>query len=301
MLDPRHLQALSAVVETGGFDKAASQLFITQSAVSQRIRQLEERIGQLVLTRTTPAQPTAVGRRLLQHFRQLSLMEADLMDALQPDSDASQYTTFAIGVNNDSLASWFLPAVAPLLAERRVLLDVLLDDQDYTHELMRQGHVIGCVSTRAQPIQGGDCLPLGLMRYRCLATPAFAARHFPDGLSHEALAMAPVIEFSHKDDLHGEYLADKLGYHGSYPRFLLPNPTSFIDGTKLGFAYSLLPELMLGDELDNGELVDLTPGHFIDLSLYWHHWRVGSTLVAALSEALLNHSRQVLLPFPQPN
>jgi len=300
MLDPRHLQALSAVVDTGGFDKAAGQLFITQSAVSQRIRQLEERIGQLVLTRTTPVQPTAVGRRLLQHFRQLSLMEADLMEALQPDSDASQYTTFSIGVNNDSLASWFLPAVAPLLAERRILLDVQLDDQDYTHELMRQGHVIGCVSTRSQPIQGGDCLPLGMMRYLCLATPGFAARHFPQGLTPEALALAPVIEFSHKDDLHGEYLVDKLGYHGSFPRFLLPSPASFIDGTKLGFAYSLLPELMLGDELDNGELVDLTPGHFIDLPLYWHHWRVGSTLVEALSAALLAHSRQVLLPFPSP-
>jgi len=296
VFDPRHLQALSAVVESGGFDKAASQLFITQSAVSQRIRQLEDKIGQLVLTRTSPVQPTAVGRRLLQHYRQLSLMEADLMDALQPDNDANQYTTLAVGVNNDSLASWFLPAIAPLLAERRLLFDVMLDDQDYTHELMRQGHVIGCVSTRAQPIQGGDSVPLGVMRYLCLATPDFVTRHFPEGLSHEALARAPVIEFSHKDDLHSEYLADKLGYHGSYPRFLLPNPTSFIDGTRLGFAYSLLPELMLGNELVNGELIDLTPGQWIDLTLYWHHWRVGSALVEDLADTLLTHCRQVLRP-----
>ncbi|MDN0077330.1 LysR family transcriptional regulator ArgP [Crenobacter sp. SG2303] len=298
MFDPRHLQALSAVVDSGGFDKAASQLFITQSAVSQRIRQLEDRIGQLVLTRTTPVQPTTVGRRLLQHYRQLSLMEADLMDALQPDNDANQYTTLAVGVNNDSLASWFLPAIAPLLAERRLLLDVMLDDQDYTHELMRQGHVIGCVSTRAQPIQGGDSVPLGVMRYRCLATPAFAIRHFPGGLSHEALAKAPAIEFSHKDDLHSEYLADKLGYRGSYPRFLLPNPASFIDGTRLGFAYSLLPELMLGDELAKGELIDLTPGQWVDLPLYWHHWRVGSALVEDLADTLLAYCRQALRPIP---
>jgi LysR family transcriptional regulator (chromosome initiation inhibitor) len=295
MLDPKQLEALAAVVESGGFDKAAQRLFITQSAVSQRIRQLEDLLGQPVVTRTTPVGTTPVGRRLLQHYHQVSLLETELLEGLQPASQPAAWTRIAVGVNNDSLATWFQEAVAPVLREHKLLLDVMLDDQDYTLELMRQGHALGCVSTRARPIQGGECQPLGIMRYHCLATPAFAGRYFPEGLNAESLAQAPAIVFSEKDNLHSEFLAMAAAYQGDYPRLTLPLPHSFIEGTRLGLAYSLIPESMVTSALRTGELVNLCPDTHIDLTLYWHHWRSESKLMRELTEALAKGAQNNLL------
>ncbi|RQO78206.1 ArgP/LysG family DNA-binding transcriptional regulator [Aquitalea sp. FJL05] len=294
MLDPKQLEALSAVVDSGGFDKAARKLFLTQSAISQRIRQLEENLGQPVLTRTSPPAPTTAGRLLLQHFRQLSLMEGELLNTLLPDGEQSDFTTLAVGVNADSLATWFLPAVQALMQRRRLLFDVMMDDQDYTHELMRSGHVAGCIGTRDTPIQGGECHFLGCMRYLCLATPDFATRYFADGFTHAALAQAPAIIFSGKDDLHSQFLRQVAGYDGSTPHITLPTPQGFVQATRLGLAYSLLPELMIDDDLESGRLLDLLPGQYVDLPLYWHHWRVESSLAGDLSTALLGWAQQVL-------
>lgn len=289
MLDPRWLAALAAVVETGSFEKAGQRLFITQSAISQRIKQLEETLGQAVVARTTPIAPTAAGHRLLRHYRQLAAMESELMASLQASDEPERYTTLAIGINADSLGSWVLEALTPLLSQRRLLLDIVLDDQDYTYELMREGHVIGCVSARAHPMQGGECQYLGKMRYRCLGTPDFAARHFPDGVDAAALALAPAIVFNQKDDLHAEFLARHFDFHDDFPRFTLPSPHGFIELTEAALAYSLLPEIMLGDAEAAGRLVDLCPGLFVDLPLYWHHWRVESPLARALGEQLVGY------------
>ncbi|AXE31978.1 ArgP/LysG family DNA-binding transcriptional regulator [Chromobacterium phragmitis] len=289
MIDPKQLQTLAAVAETGGFDKAAKKLFLTQSAVSQRIRQLEEQLGQPVLTRTSPADATEAGRQLLRHYQQLLLMENQLLQKLSPAPRQRAFTTLAVGVNADSLATWYLQAVAPVAAAHDLLLDVALDDQDHTHELMRTGHVMGCVSTRAAPIQGGVLHYLGAMRYLCVCTPAFAARHFPDGVDHASLARAPSILFSRKDAVHGQFLRQAAGYDGGFPSFTVPSAQGFVELTRQGGAYSLLPELMLDDDLAQGRLVDLFPGQHMDLPLYWHHWRVESELSQALTEAMLDY------------
>ncbi len=298
MLDPKQLEALQAVVECGGFDKAAQRLFLTQSAISQRIKLLEERLGQPVVTRTTPIETTVTGRRLLRHFHQLSLMEKDLLDTLQVTRTASDFTMLAIGINADSLAGWFLQAVKPFLKTRPVVLDLLMDDQDYTHELMRNGHVAGCVSTRAQAVQGSECRLLGHVRYLCLSTPAFRETFFPEGLTHEALAAAPAILYDRKkDDMHHQFLSRTLGFEGSFPAFALPSPEGFLDYTREGLAYSLQPELMLGDDLESGRLVDLCPGQWLDMPMYWHHWRIESTLIHEIEQTLvdfaLTHLRQL--------
>ncbi|AXK40046.1 LysR family transcriptional regulator ArgP [Crenobacter cavernae] len=296
MLDPKHLEALAAVVDSGGFDKAADRLFITQSAVSQRIRQLEERLGQPVLTRTLPVGTTALGRRLLQHYRQIHLLESELFDTLESQTQGAGWTRIAIGVNNDSLATWFLEAVAPVCLAHRVLFDVVLDDQDYTLELMRQGHVLACVSTREKPIQGGECQPLGVMRYHGMASPAYVRSHFPDGVRAECFAQAPAIVFSNKDDMQTEYLARVADYHGDYPRLTLPSPQSILEAVRLGLGWSMVPATMAGAALARGELVDLDPNHTIDLALYWHHWRGESRLMRALATELARSAGAALLP-----
>lgn len=298
MLDPRHLQTLSAVLATGGFEKAAQSLFLTQSAVSQRIRQLEEQIGQPVLTRTNPVAATAAGRQLLQHYRQLNLMEHELMAQLRPGQSQQPCITLAVSVNADSMATWFLSAVQAVLQQHRLLLDILIDDQDYTHELMRSGHVAACVGSRPTPIQGGECHFLGYMRYLCLATPAFVAQHFPQGADQQTVAQAPAIIYSQRDNLHHRFLKQALGFEGDIPRMQLPNAQGFLEATRLGLAYSLLPEWMCQQDLQQGSLIDVFPGQQIDLPLYWHHWRVEPMLARDLAQALTGYCQQHLWQGP---
>jgi LysR family transcriptional regulator (chromosome initiation inhibitor) len=295
MLDPKQLEALAAVVESGGFDKASERLFITQSAVSQRIRQLEDRLGQPVVTRTTPVGTTAVGRRLLQHYHQVSLLETELFESVNPVGQTQAWTRIALGVNYDSLATWFLSAVSPVLKQHRLLLDVLLDDQDYTMELMRQGYALGCISTRAKPIQGGECLTLGVMRYYCLASPEFARHYFSEGFNSKNLADAPAIIFNAKDDLHSVFLTEVAHYQGDFPRLTLPLPHSFVDAALLGLAYGLIPHSMAARHLESGGLIDLCPGQYIDLTLYWHHWRSESSVMREVAAALAKGAKDILL------
>ena len=80
MFDYKLLAALAAVVEQAGFERAAQALGLSQSAISQRIKLLEARVGQPVLLRDTPPRPTELGQRLLNHVQQVRLLERDLQD-----------------------------------------------------------------------------------------------------------------------------------------------------------------------------------------------------------------------------
>ena len=78
MLDYASLSALAAVVREGSFERAARALHVTPSAVSQRIRLLEERIGCALVVRGQPCQATETGRRLCQHVDRVRLLEHEL-------------------------------------------------------------------------------------------------------------------------------------------------------------------------------------------------------------------------------
>lgn len=78
MLDYAGLEALAAVVREGSFERAARKLHVTPSAVSQRIKLLEERVGQVLVLRGQPCSGTEAGRRLCLHVEQVALLENDL-------------------------------------------------------------------------------------------------------------------------------------------------------------------------------------------------------------------------------
>lgn len=310
MLDYKHLEALAAVVEEGGFERAARRLNVTQSAVSQRIRQLEESLGQPVLARTQPPSPTGPGKRLLRHARRVGLLEADLAQELTPgaaghagpagaDAMGAPWQTLAVAVNADTLATWFTAAVLPLLSRERLALDLKVDDQERTHELLRAGEVVGCVSTRPSPMQGCRASFLGLMRYHCAASPAFAARWFPQGLSLAAARQAPAVVFNRQDTVHDRYLAERLGDSPqNAPRHHVPNSERFVDFVLGGAGYGLIPHLQAAGPLAEGRLVDLLPGAPMPVPLYWHCWNLASPLLARLTRALRQAGQAELVQTP---
>jgi LysR family transcriptional regulator (chromosome initiation inhibitor) len=285
LFDYKLLAALAAVVEQAGFDRAAQVLGLSQSAVSQRIKLLEARVGQPVLVRATPPTPTEIGRRLLNHVQQVRLLERDLQGQVPALDEAAAPERLRIALNADSLATWWAAAVGEFCAHQRLLLELVVEDQEVGLKRMRAGEVAGCVCAAERPVAGARSLALGAMRYRALASPAFVARHFAGGVTAAALARAPAIVFGPDDQLQHRYLAE-LGVAGGFAYHLCPSSEGFVRLTEGGLGWGLVPELQVREELARGALVELVPERFIDVPLYWHHWRNGGELLAGLTEQL---------------
>ena len=190
ILDRKQGEALLAVTETGSFEQAAARLHLTASAVSQRVRALEVQLGQPLVVRSRPCRATRAGQRLLRYLVRAALLDGEFL--AETAAEQAEPLSVAIAVNADSLATWFLPALDPFLERERVLIDLIVDDQDHTYALLEAGRALGCVSTEPRPMRGCLAEPLGTMRYRALAAPAFRGRWFPHGMTPEAVRRAPV-------------------------------------------------------------------------------------------------------------
>ena len=285
MFDYKLLAALAAVVEQAGFERASQVLGLSQSAVSQRIKLLEARVGQPVLVRTTPPAPTEIGRRLLNHVQQVRLLERDLQGQVPGLDEQTLPERLRIAINADSLATWWAAATADFCATRQVLMELVVEDQEVGLKRMRAGEVAACVCAAERAVAGARSLALGAMRYRALASPAFIARHFPAGVTPATLARAPAIVYGPDDQLQHRYLA-ALGITGAFAYHLCPSSEGFVRLTEGGLGWGLVPELQVRGELASGRLVDLLPERCIDVPLYWHHWRNGGELLAGLTEHL---------------
>lgn len=305
MLDARQLDALAAVIEHGSFQAAAQHLKVTLAAVSLRIKSLEEALGQRVLVRGKTVRATGAGQALLTHLRQVRLMESDLLNALSGSGtgpETERWQTLSVAINADTLASWFLPGVAPLLAQHRLLLDVMLDDQDHTHDALKSGDVLGCVTTLSQAMRGCVAEPLGTMRYRCVGNRALvdAVQSPSGGLSVHKLLATPAVIFNRKDGLQDAFLAQHFGLNQpAYPRHFVPAIDGFELAIELGLGWGMVPDQYLqarAAQAGRVPLVELAPGNAVDVTLYWQHWEREAPSAQRLTQAVKAAAATSLLP-----
>jgi LysR family transcriptional regulator (chromosome initiation inhibitor) len=295
MLDYSALSALYAVVREGSFELAARALHVTPSAVSQRIRLLEERVGGALVVRGQPCLATDMGRRLCQHVDRVQLLEQALqgaLPALSPDGPAR--VNLPIAVNADSLATWFAPALSAFAAQAPVLMDVSVDNEDHTTEWLRSGAVLAAVTATARPATGCNSQALGAMRYIAAASPAFLARHFSDGVTPGSLALAPSLVFNNKDELQARWVRRLCHRHVDLPRHTLPSSQAFVTAALAGMGWGLHPQALIAPLLANGTLAELVPGTPLDVPLYWQETRVASVLLDGLSRRVLQAAQAQL-------
>jgi len=299
--DPDALECLAAIVEEGGFERAAVRLSITQSAVSQRLRSLEVQVGTVLIVRSRPLKPTTAGRLLLKHALQMRLLRADLerdLTELAPGALGSgrDDERISIAINADSIASWALPALSAL-ARQGLGLEIITDDQDFTIEWLREGRVLGCVTTLKQALRSCKMTPLGAMRYVAVAEAGHAAQHYPQGLSPHNFRSAPFIAFNRKDDLQSEFVGRALGLKRvALSQLYVPSSEGQVRAVLAGWGVSVVPELQVRDHLRSGRLVDIAPGHALPVALYWHCWNLNSVVLDALTTSLTTAAAEVLMP-----
>ena len=295
MIDTKHLQALAAVITEQSFEKAARSLFLTQSAVSQRIRQLEEHIGQMLVVRSSPVRPTPAGMAALRHFRQLAVLEESLFEELAPGKN-NEPATMILAVNADSLDTWFLRSIPEILEKENVLLDLLVDDQSVTHAYLRSGEVQGAITSTPAMFQGLITHDLGDMEYLCVAAPQFRARHCPQGFDREAANRAPVVIFNHKDALQHEFLRHRFGEEIRPPVHVMPSNISFLGLILAGGAYGMVSRILAEPHMSRGELIDLAPKETLRVPHYYQCWSLQSGLARRVGEIIVRTARASLIP-----
>lgn len=283
MLDYAALSALAAVCRTGAFDKAAVSLGVTASAVSQRIKQLEERMGAALVLRGQPCRPTEAGARLIRHVDEVALLEAALSRDLAGPAGPDARPTIRLAVNADSLATWFVAALAPVDG---VLFDLVLDDQDHSAEWLRRGEVSAAITGQARPAPGCDGVALGALRYLATASPAFAARWFPAGVTAEALARAPALTFNRKDALQERWVQALTGRRVALPSHWMASSHAFVDAALAGLGWGMNPEILVRRALADGRLVALASDRPLDTPLYWQWNRMIGAALAPLTQAV---------------
>ena len=298
---PELLDCLTALVEEGSFERAARRLSITQSAVSQRLRTLEGQAGTVLIARDRPLRATPAGRLLFKHALQLRLLRTDLEHDLQhlspsAGSGGREDEHAAIAVNADSIATWALPAF-DAATRSGLQLEIIADDQDFTQDWLREGQVLGCVTTLGKPLRGCKVVALGSMEYVVAASPEAVARICPQGYTLRRLRDMPFVAFNRKDDLQAEFVCRALRLRQvALQQCFVPSPQGQVRALLAGWGASVLPELLVRPWLESGQLIDLAPETRLPVALYWHCWNLDSPLLDRLTRAVIAAATAALAP-----
>ncbi len=287
MLDYPALHAVAAVIREGSFERAAAALGITPSAISQRVRGLEERLGTILVVRGQPCQPTELGRTLCAHLDRVRLMEAELApDLPQGMESGPSRIPLKVAVNSDSLATWFPAAVAAFGIETGVPLDLTLDDEAHTADRLRSGEVAAVVTADPAPVQGCRTVPLGRFAYAACASPRFFSRFLAQGVDAGSLARAPQLRFDRRDQLQMRWMQEAHGCAPQAPTHWVPSTHGFLDLALAGLAWGLQPVALAEPHLKAGRLVELPPALRVAVPLFWTVSRLPSAALHQLTAAV---------------
>jgi LysR family transcriptional regulator, chromosome initiation inhibitor len=298
VVDYPALRVLYAVVQSGSFEKAAILLNVTPSAVSQRIKQLEERTGAALIARGNPCTATEQGERLCRHMENVGILETELYQSLPSlgvNDGAPHRVTLHIATNADSLGTWFMEAVAEFSSSSDYLVNVSVDDQDHTADWLQQGKVVAAVTSATKPISGCRSFELGVLRYYATASPAFVDRYFSDGVTPETLSRAPALTFNRKDRLQLDWMRAAFAKEINVPTHWLPSTQSFVEASLLGMGWGMNPVHLVDEHLGAGRLVELLPGKRLDVKLSWQINRIAADRLSALTRTVVEVARRSLI------
>ncbi|WP_204456784.1 LysR family transcriptional regulator ArgP [Actinokineospora baliensis] len=282
------VRTLLAVVEHGTFDAAAAALNVTPSAVSQRVKALEQRTGRVLLLRTKPVRPTESGTQVVRFARQLAQLDLDLRAGL---GEPGESVRLPIAVNADSLATWFLPALTRV---PDVCFDLHREDESHTAALLREGLVMAAVTSSPEPVPGCSVRPLGLMRYLPVAAPGFVAKWL-DGQWRQRIGAAPVVVFDRRDELQDRFARAVTKAPAGTQRHHVPSSEAYLEAIAAGMGWGLAPTSQARARLAAGELV-LLGKQWVDVPLFWQQWALESPALSATALAVFEAAKDGLVP-----
>lgn len=253
MLDYQLVEAFAVVLEEGGFAKAAERLYITQSAVSQRVKLLEDTVGRALIVRANPPRSTEAGESLFRHYKQLISMEKETLGKLGAKGSSLQIASphFQIAVNTDSLHVWFLEAAAPIISDSAFTIEILMRGHAQTIDLLKTGEVCACISSVRTAVDGCTVQAIGPLRYALVASDSFVKKYFQKSFNRESAERAPIIDLDRNDALQRNALFKAFGDPQINPPIqYFPTADSYDKAIRLGLGYGLMPVVNIKNELE---------------------------------------------------
>ncbi|TPG28136.1 LysR family transcriptional regulator ArgP [Mycobacterium hodleri] len=264
----------------GSFDAAASKLSVTPSAISQRIKTLEHGVGQVLVRREKPCTPTSAGVPLLRLAAQTALLESEALAEM--GGGQTDRTRVALAVNADSMSTWFTALLGRL---PHVLFDIQIEDQDHSARLLREGAVMGAVTTERTPVSGCRVESLGVMRYVPVASPGFVERHLLKGFTVAAAAAAPSLAWNREDALQDMLMRKAFRRVIDRPVHRVPTAEGFRAALLAGLGWAMYPEQSAAEALADGSFVRIAGVH-LDVPLFWQCWKLDILTIDAVTEAV---------------
>lgn len=281
-MDYESIRTLESVIRNQNFERAAKELFVTQSAVSQRINQLEADYGQRLLIRDLPYRPTDLGEKILSHYRRVLSLEQEL-DLIGKDTVRP---TIRIAMNVDTLETWFKKVLHSEELAGLVNLEITTDDEKYTLNYLKSGRVDASIGLLKTPVSNHECVSLGSMTYVLVASPEFKKKHFPKKVSDIDFRNVPAIVFNERDDIQTAYLKKYFNFSGSYPKSTVPSVAATKAALISGFGYGLQPLMDIQKELKDKDLIILDKENSFERELYLHHWNYQTPALKKLISAI---------------
>ena len=288
-IDPELAATVAAVADEGSFDAASRALRVTPSAVSQRVKALEEQLGRVVVVRSRPARLTEAGEAVVRLARQIALLEHDALGGLGLEGDDRPRTRVPLAVNADSMATWFLSPLARLSAAHDLDFDLHRDDQNFTARLLESGTVMAAVTSESTPVAGCSVAPLGVLEYQAMAERGFTERWFSGGVTAESLTAAPFVDLDRRDTLQHEWLASMGVAQQGVPRHYVPASADYALAIRLGLGWGMVPVLQREEGL---VALGGTP---LRVRLYWQQWNLQSSLLDTIAAEVAAEARRVLV------
>ncbi len=289
-IDYSLLKNLDLVVKQKGFYRAARILGISQSAISQKIKKLENQCGVQLITRSSPPHLTEYGQKLTGLLYHVNIFEYDILN-FGANSANRNIVIIPIAVNYDSLATWLLPTLRDFLDNPSIRLDIKVDDENKNLQRLLKGEVVGCISSQSQAIIGGICDYVGTLNYIFCATPEFSSRYFSQGVSRETLLKAPVISFDHDTDMHHKFLQQYFGLvPGTLQSHIVSSSETYVTMLLQHLACCMIPRQQISSALAAEKIINLSPEFEQEVKLYWHRYSPESPTIQQLSFALINNN-----------
>jgi LysR family transcriptional regulator (chromosome initiation inhibitor) len=240
--------------------------------------------------------PTDAGLQLCRHVEQVSLLQHELDERMRVlvggEDDAA--ATIRISVNNDSLATWFPNVIMRAARELGIRFDILPDDQEHTEGSLKSGDALAVVTALETPVQGCRRISLGSMDYIAVAAPELFRRQFAAGVSLDTLRGSTCLGFNRKDTIQDQWMTLCFGAAVPVSTHFVPSYEGYIACCLNGTGWGLVTSIAGNPLIRRGDLVELSPGRAVKVSLHWQASTQSSEVLRRLGDLVLEEATKHL-------
>lgn len=301
LLTPDALNMLLAIEETGSFAAAARQRGLVPSALTYRIRQIEDALDVLLFDRSSrQAKPTEAGKELLREAKRL-LQDVDALANRVKRVATGWESVFTVAVDSIIDRSVVMELCQGFLAlNPPTRLRIRYETLSGTLAALKSGQADLAIGVFITPASHPELLheSLGQVSFVYAVAPHHPLAHAPEPLSdavlqqHRAVAVADSVQ-------RGEGVT--IGLLGGQDVFTVPDMSSKLEAQLRGLGGGFLPESMAKPYLDSGRLVAKKVSRVQRINQVEFAWRnpqgksIGHALSWWLSQLNQNITKQALL------